>query len=234
MKRRSRAAIPKNLYGTSITEYVVPVGVKQLHNCCFWNCKHLRRLTLNNGIRCIGRSAMCGCTSLTEIAIPDSVEVIEKEAFSESAIETITFPLFPIRYVDRFLFTSSGTPFGPPLQTLKTLRLRTTYASVPSIPFPKITDRDIGQLVGFIVVQQKKYCCSESNIANALFFVCFILKVTRTGLYNAYGSYVLARIFRFWFRGASRSFPVVVANYRTRERARREYEKRFPPLPSMP
>eukprot|EP00939_MAST-03C_sp_MAST-3C-sp1_P000314 g314.t1 len=84
---------------------------------------------------------------------------------------------------------------GPPLPTLKTLRLRLPLsASVPSIPFPKITDKDDGQLVRFIKEQQRKYFLAEFS---HLYFICFALKCTQTGLYNAHGTAVLARIFRF-------------------------------------
>ena len=133
-------------------------------------------------------------------------------------LKTISFPLHRIKDIHKLALASGvewddyekcAVPKGPPLP-LETLILRRPVSSPPSvsIPFPKVTDKDDGQLVRFYEEQRDIYMKTEMRIVDTYFFTCFALKCVRTGLYNAHGALVLARIFRFSFRGASLPFPI--------------------------
>ena len=191
---------------SGLTEVTLREGVEEIGNMAF-SCCFLERVVLVKGIRKIGRQAFADNVKLTELEIHEGVEEIGEGIVMHTPLHTITLPLYPIPgFHDRAFQKDWGET---PLPSLRTLRLRGTYHAAPlSIPFPNITEWDCGQLVRFIKDQQTKRLRAELVVANTIFYTCFSLKCARTGLYNAYGSPVLARIFRFWFRGASLPFPI--------------------------
>ena len=195
-----------------IGEIILKEGLEEIGDDAFWLCVSLTHVVLVKGIRKIGKCAF-GDTALTHFEMNEGLEEVRMGIFAGcEKLKTISFPLHQIRTIHKHALTShlswKGEPKGPPL-ALKTLILRTTYRTPPSIPFPTITnDDDDGQLVRFIEIQQKKYLKSELRLADTVFFACFSLKCGRMGLYNAYGVSVLARICRFWFRGPSLHFPI--------------------------
>ena len=192
---------------SGLTEVTLKEGVEKIGDYAFWDCSSLEQVVLVKGIRKIGNCAFSGDKKLTELEIREGVEEIGWGIVAGTSLHTITLPLHPIPQFHKLAFREFYE--GPPLSSLTTLRLRGTYHASPlSIPFPRITERDNGQLVRFVRDQQKKRLRAELLVANTIFYTCFSLKCARTGLYNAYGSPVLARIFRFWFRGASLPFPI--------------------------
>ena len=191
---------------SGLTEVTLKEGVDEIGYEAFSWCSSLERVVLAKGIRKIGYSAFEGNEKLTELEIHEGVEEIGEQIVADTSLQTITLPLHPIpRFHDRAFEGSWGEPPPP---SLTTLRLRGIYYDIFSIPFPRITEEDNGQLVLFVKDQQTKRLRTELLVANTIFYTCFSLKCARTGLYNAYGSPVLARIFRFWFRGASLPFPI--------------------------
>ena len=191
---------------TGLTEVTLKEGVEEIGDGAFCHCSSLERVVLVKGIRKIGDCAFGGNKKLTELEIHEGIEEIAEGIVQDTSLHTITLPLHPIpRFHDQAF---QGSYRGPPLRSLRTLRLRGTYHFPLSIPFPRITKEDNVQLVRFVKDQQKKRRRAELLVANTIFYTCFSLKCARTGLYNAYGSPVLARIFRFWFRGASLPFPI--------------------------
>jgi len=69
----------------------------------FSGCSHLRLITLPHNLRSIPRLCFEDCTSLTTIPIPPSVEVIEEDAFSGSAIQTMVL-LENVHQIDQEAF----------------------------------------------------------------------------------------------------------------------------------
>ena len=189
---------------TGLTEVILKEGVENIGGGAFKGCS-LERVVLVKGIKRFGAYAFANNQELTELDIHEGVEEIGEAFVWGTSLQTITLPLHPIPRFHEQAFQGSG---GPPLPSLRTLRLRGTYHATLSIPFPRITEWDGGQLVRFIKDQQTKHLREELLLADTIFYVCFSLKCESAGLYNAYGSPVLARIFRFWFRGASLPFPI--------------------------
>ena len=176
----------------------------------------LERLKLVEGIRTIGHDAFYWCENLTHVEINEGVEKIGSGVFAFcSKLQTISFPLHEIKTFDRDAFVSK-TNAGwrsttPPLETLQ-LRRPASTPSMVSIPFPwkleNCKNDDMGRIVRFIGMKQEHHILHEFRIVNTYFFVCFAMKCSQTGLYNAYGGPVLAHVFRFLFRGASLPFPI--------------------------
>ena len=198
----------------SLKKIVLKEGLEEIGDYAF-SYSGLEEVTLpKGGIRKIGHHCFFNCESLKTFEIHEGIEEIQHGIFEDTSLETLTLPIHDIPTFHKYAlgsdaFSGGTISHGPPLPTLKTLRLRLPLsASIPSIPFPKITDEDDGQLVRFINEQQRKYRQSERRILDTVFFTCFAFKCTRIGLYNAYGSPVLARVFRFWFRGARAPFPI--------------------------
>eukprot|EP00939_MAST-03C_sp_MAST-3C-sp1_P004452 g4452.t1 len=196
----------------SLKNIVLKEGLEEIAGCAFAHTG-LEKVTLTKGIRKIGRHCFYNCKLLKTLEIFEGIEEIRHGIVEGTSLEVLTLPIHNIPTLHRYALGSNvgfvGSSHGPPLPTLKTLRLRLPlFASVISVPFPRITEKDDGQLIRFIEVQQKKYRTLERRILDTVFYACFALKCTQTGLYNAHGAPVLARVFRFWFRGARAPFPI--------------------------
>lgn len=77
-------------YGCTVLETVViPDNVKTIGQNAFDHCTVLDSVTLGNGLTQICRQTFYAC-KFTEIVIPDSVEIIDKEAFQGSNVKRIT------------------------------------------------------------------------------------------------------------------------------------------------
>lgn len=76
-KRLLRA--PESLSG----KYSIRKGVKVIGDRAFCGCKSLTNINIPNSVTTIGRGAFKGCKSLTNINIPNSVTNIEDGAFGE-------------------------------------------------------------------------------------------------------------------------------------------------------
>lgn len=186
-------------------------GLEEIGRHAFESCLGLERVTLVKGIRQIGSFAFIR-TKLKHLEIHEGIEDIGEAIVAYAPLETITLPLHHIKRFNRFALSGAYSRRSP-VASLKTLRLRTIYRVSPSISLPRrVSEEDKGELVRFLQLQQRKYTLSEIHLVNTIFYICFSVKSTHTGLYNAYGVPVLARIFRFSFRGASLPFPVRGAN----------------------
>ena len=202
---------------TGLTEVTLKEGVEEIGVGAFWDS--FERVVLVKGIRKIEKIAFAHNKKLTELEIHEGVEEIGERIVAGTSVQTITLPLHSVpRFHDQAF--QGHNDIKTPLQSLTTLRLRGIYNAPLSIPFPRITEKDDGQLVRFVKDQQTKRLRAELLVANTILYTCFSLKRARTGLYNAYGGPVLARIFRFWFRGASLPFPIRDAR-KVREWSRR-------------
>ncbi|MGM9950152.1 MAG: leucine-rich repeat protein [Lysinibacillus sp.] len=77
---------------TALEEVVVPSGIEFLGNFLFFNCRKLRTVSLQEGLKNIGNSSFAGCSALEEIEIPGTVEMIRKDAFKQCRnLKNLTF-----------------------------------------------------------------------------------------------------------------------------------------------
>ena len=200
-----------------IEEIILKEGLEEIGDGAFFRCDRLKHVALVKGIRNIGNRAFAWDTALTHFEMNEGLEKIGERIFAGCKnLKTISFPLHKINKMNMRALSNDVrwdddegrfVTFGPSIP-LEALILRRPVSSLPSvrIPFPRIIpDEDNGQLVRFIDTEQEKLFRLELS---HLFFVCFALKCTRNGLYNAHGAPVLARAFRYLFRGARLRFPV--------------------------
>lgn len=73
-------------------EYVVPENITQIGGGAFSYCENLQNVKFHNGVTRIGRFAFRQCTGLKKLTLPDSVSILEEEAFSNSCFETVELP----------------------------------------------------------------------------------------------------------------------------------------------
>ena len=91
---------------TSLREIRLPEGTASLHACAFESCASLASVSLPQSLRRnIEGNTFAGCTSLSRITIPGSVQQIKSGAFFGcTALEDITFEN-PEIIIDRHAFT---------------------------------------------------------------------------------------------------------------------------------
>lgn len=71
----------------------IPVGINQIGERAFNDCRELQTVTLPNTITSIGEEAFRGCNKLASVSIPTSVKEIGQEAFQDCfKITEITIP----------------------------------------------------------------------------------------------------------------------------------------------
>ena len=205
---------------TGLTEVTLKEGVEEIGDWAFCSCSSLKRVVLVKGIRKIGDYAFFGDRKLTELEIREGVEEIGWGIVGLTSLQTITLPLHPItRFNDRAFVNDPLAEFSsdeegrrretPPLRSLRTLRLQGTYHAAPlSIPFPRITEEDNGQLVRFTQAQQAKYLRGEVHISRNIYYALFILKRRSRFLYRKdrgvgkkNPGLFSKRIMSYWFRG---------------------------------
>ena len=71
----------------SLESAVIPGVISKIGNMTFWNCNSLADVTLCEGIETIGTWTFGHCPKLTRLVIPDSVSVIEEQAFLQFMME---------------------------------------------------------------------------------------------------------------------------------------------------
>ena len=80
---------PWNEYKSTITSVVVEEGITSIESTSFSHSYNLEKVILNEGLRNIGWNAFYACNKITEITIPDSVEIIDDDAFRQTGISEI-------------------------------------------------------------------------------------------------------------------------------------------------
>jgi len=76
----------------NINKLVMPDSIYFVGNAAFSDNKNLSKVILSNSLGIIQMHTFCGCTSLKDINIPESVKVIEKYAFFASGIDDFVIP----------------------------------------------------------------------------------------------------------------------------------------------
>lgn len=77
-------------YGCSSLESAEFEGGLSITKGLFANCSKLKFVKLRDGISSIGESAFANCTSLTDVAVPDSLNYIENDAFNGAENLTVS------------------------------------------------------------------------------------------------------------------------------------------------
>lgn len=94
-------------YNTAITSLNV-LGTPDIENCAFESCGLLSDVTLNNGINNIGSSCFSACRKLVNINLPTSLTKISNQMLAETAITNITIPN-NVEIIDEFAFTECNS-----------------------------------------------------------------------------------------------------------------------------
>lgn len=85
--------IDKNAFYHSGLASIEFNNIKTIYTAAFYECGSLESVILNgNSLTLIGSNAFCGCNSLSEVVLPSSVETIEANAFSDTALKTVKLP----------------------------------------------------------------------------------------------------------------------------------------------
>lgn len=67
-------------------------NLERISHSAFRDCKNLKQIILPEGIKTLDYYSFMGCTELSSVNIPSTLEVIGTDIFSESKIESITIP----------------------------------------------------------------------------------------------------------------------------------------------
>ena len=76
----------------SFTTFSIPRNITWISDGLLWNCDHLINVNIHEDVEGIGDSAFSECSALTRIAIPNNVTTIEKSAFMDSGLTSVTRP----------------------------------------------------------------------------------------------------------------------------------------------
>jgi hypothetical protein len=116
----------------SLKEVVFGSDIVVVRNGAFMDCYSLTSVKLNDGLYSLGHSVFSACYDLKEIAIPNSVELIDKYCFTNSGLTEITLP-------EKLYYVAEGTFMG--CMDLKKVKLPTTLAIIDHLAFadcPKV------------------------------------------------------------------------------------------------
>ena len=76
---------------TSVREVVLPIGVKNIGEQCFWNCNSLVKIELPDTLEVIGKEAFRSCLSLFKIVLPKSLLKIDSGAFYNTPLKKVYY-----------------------------------------------------------------------------------------------------------------------------------------------
>jgi len=79
--------------GIAVTGLELSAGLKSIGGAAFMNCAGLESVKFNQGLKRIGEAAFTKCTSLTDLWLPDSLEILMPTAFANcTALEYVNIP----------------------------------------------------------------------------------------------------------------------------------------------
>ena len=86
--------LPKRILSINdeeITDIIVPENIDSISDYAFYNCYHIRSISLHDNNKYLGEYALSGCTSLTSIQLPYNIEGLTKTSLSNCySIQSIT------------------------------------------------------------------------------------------------------------------------------------------------
>lgn len=164
-------------FKTAVKKIILPSTVIVVRIDAFRECKQLREVVLNDGLKTIAESAFKRTESLSEISIPDSVKHIGSGCFAGSGIKSVKFP-------ENNAFTAIlwETFFG--CQNLETVKLPDSVNVIDNYAFSKCTSLkniNLGkiQILGsnaFAKTALKKITLTARKICSRAFAQCENLK----------------------------------------------------------
>ena len=77
---------------SALTRVMLPAGITSIPMELFDACEDLTRVTVQNGVTIIGEGAFRGSNLSDGITLPNTLTVIEKEAFSRTSLSSVTLP----------------------------------------------------------------------------------------------------------------------------------------------
>ena len=76
----------------NVKEVIIPDGVTEIPDECFYDCKFIETIKLPESIKAIGRKAFWNCKELKEINMPKELVIISEAAFGNcSKLSDINF-----------------------------------------------------------------------------------------------------------------------------------------------
>lgn len=84
-------------------------GVKKIDTHAFWGCTGLTSIILPESLEEIGLGAFEGCKNLTTVRLPNSLKTIKKEAFEGTGLKTVVIPA-SVEHIERQAFGGTDSP----------------------------------------------------------------------------------------------------------------------------
>jgi len=85
--------LPNCWVNSTLKKIILPDGLEEIGNCCFWSCDEIEKFDLPESIRKIGANAFRYCDGITEITIPEGVtEILEGTFCGCMSLETVCLP----------------------------------------------------------------------------------------------------------------------------------------------
>ncbi len=78
--------------GTDIEEIIIPDGVSRIETGAFGDCKWLSKVKLPKNLKTLEGYTFLGCSSLTHIELPTSIENLNNSSLAATALEHIEIP----------------------------------------------------------------------------------------------------------------------------------------------
>lgn len=88
------------------TEITTPSGISYIEYNVFMECTKLNKLTVSDGVQCIGAWAFCGCP-ITQLSLPTTLSVIGEGAFESTLLTDVNIPTGVFHIGERAFATQS-------------------------------------------------------------------------------------------------------------------------------
>lgn len=90
----------------NLGDYICPSEVETVTSLAFYNCPSLKSFTFSDKIKSIPQGMFVLCTGLKELHLPDSVTQIGSVIITKSGVKTVTIPE-SVKVIDKNAFTQS-------------------------------------------------------------------------------------------------------------------------------
>lgn len=117
----------------NLQEVVLPDSLTDFNYCAFMNCKNLSTVNIPDGVECLPDFLFSGCTKLKNLDLPDSIKIICDNAISINSTDSQLNINLPdsIEYLGKEIFTNCQIETVTLPKSLKTLR--GTFYKMPNL-----------------------------------------------------------------------------------------------------
>ncbi len=92
--------LPENLeylgeysfYKSGLENILIPDLIYEIPSMCFYECTKLSKVHFGNCVETIGYGAFSDCKKLCMVSLPETLKIIEKQAFNGTGIRTVIIP----------------------------------------------------------------------------------------------------------------------------------------------